>query len=197
MTKKIIADWDNEYTIYDWLKECREQYMDNDPEFIETQVAEFLKYNSEEDAVAQYANTYNDLMSLRLDDERHNLNMQLRHPLIAFGHVGRWNGRLEAYWKAMDKYNLADILDIPKDDTWTIYGDDEEGEVVYFGVHHDGQNLLTIRKWNDNLTHDEVEDLKDRFIEAFEMNRYSECRKIIDEYTESLYPLVGKIYGWN
>lgn len=193
--KRVICDWNHEYTIYDWLCDCVNYHTDDDPDFIETQVAQFLKDHQEEEAVARFDDAYNDYLNNSLGDEALNLRQSLNRPLIAFGELGLWNGKHFAFWQQMDKKNLNDIFDICHDDEWQLYGEDED--IHYVGVHHDGRNHFTIRKWKNSLSEEEVEELKSRFLESFNAEKYDECQKIFNEQTESIYPLVAKIYGWD
>lgn len=72
-------------------------------------------------------------------------------------------------------------------DRHTYYSDGDE--VRCDAVHHDGTNHYLFRMLKEDVD-------KDDFEEAFLDARKGELDAVVEKYTDSLAPIVNKVYGW-
>ena len=59
---------------------------------------------------------------LRLDDERRNLDIPTRNPIVVIAELGLWNGRRVGY-SVLDKQNVSAILCTSRGDFTTFFAD--------------------------------------------------------------------------
>ena len=152
--------------------------------------AEFLEINgldkdpNDEGAIYEYMLETNDDY---LGDERMNLNIQLSQPIIIIAVLGLWNGRVSGY-KEIESGNIADCLTRQQDyDTWYV---DEEGDLRCDSVHHDGTNRLLYRVFKDDVSEEQMDDLKEKIYEG------KVTQADIDAVTRRLGDEIAKVYGW-
>ena len=81
--------WSNELDYDDWKADLEEEYP---------------KLSEDERISLMY-----ELNGDYLDDERHNLNIQLSRPILVVGDLGLWNGRRMGY-KEIKSGNIRDCL---------------------------------------------------------------------------------------
>ena len=118
-----------------------------------------------------------------LDDERHNLDVELNARIVIIADLGLWFGRRSAY-KVLDETNLRECLTFsPSCDyaEWFV----EDGELQARQIHHDGSNRYTYRAIRDDLTQDQLIHLEDDVLDTEELM----------DLTRSLAPDVCKVYG--
>ena len=60
--------------------------------------------------------------NLKLDDERQNLNIPTRNPIVVIAELGLWNGRRVGY-SVLDKQNVSAILCTSRGDFTTFFAD--------------------------------------------------------------------------
>lgn len=151
-------------------------------------VKDFCEYNEITSDSLTKEDRYNivyDYIDEWLEDERHNLNIQLENPILVIGHLGMWNGDITGY-KIIDSGNIKDILyeKCCSDCEW--YSDGYN--VRFVGYHHDGTNTYEYReiKNMDNI---------DRLLNDLYYGKQV-TRKKLNYYTKSILPEVNKIYGW-
>lgn len=118
----------------------------------------------------------------RFNEERDNLNKTIDGVIIAFADLGFWNGRRQGY-KILGS-NIKSIFDLSQDENeW--YGDGYNIRGRF--AHHDGTHYVLFRVAKD---YDEAE----RIAELIYNNKIDMAG--FRKRTRSLYPHVGKIYGW-
>ena len=156
--KKDIAEWMNECT----CKDDGTDYTEDDYEVTE-----------------RFYEDINDMY----DCEKANLNKTLPNNIIAFGSVGRWNGRFSG-GKVMSN-NLNEIL---------FTGDCNDISVTYdrYNVHselahHDGQHSMTYRMIKEGVDEDM---LMEKIVYGGGLTKQE-----ITRYTKSLVPFVKEVYG--
>lgn len=120
-----------------------------------------------------------------LGDERMNLDVRVDGVIIAFGELnlmGLWRGQSNAYKLFGD--NVSNILTSQFDDAkWFGEDNDIKGE-----EHHKyGVNNILYRVVKDIET---AEELGEKIYNG-EIDKFDFIRQ-----TESLYPYVAKVYGW-
>ena len=164
MKEKIRTIWNSEINLDDWKDFIEEEYPDY----------------TDESFLYERCSNMNDIY---LEDEKMNLNKELKNPIICIADLGLWNGRKSGY-KILGN-NLNEIFNIGD-------FDDAHWYVTKYNIkcsekHHDGINHYLFR---------ELKDIK--FLDLL-------CQKCIDDmltpqdialYTRSLKPYVSKIYGW-
>lgn len=98
-----------------------------------------------------------DINSDYINDLRDNLDMQLSQAIIIIGDIGRWNGRVSGY-KMLDSGNLKDCFNTECDYAeWYV---DKLGDLRCEAVHHDGTNHYLYRVFKDNVSEEQIENLK-------------------------------------
>ncbi len=98
-----------------------------------------------------------DINSDYINDLRDNLDMQLSQSIIIIGDIGRWNGRVSGY-KMLDTGNLKDCFYTECDYAeWYV---DKLGDLRCEAVHHDGTNHYLYRVFKDNVSEEQIENLK-------------------------------------
>ena len=162
-------------------------YEEMEKNYIQNQLAEGVDIT--EDDIYNYIN---DSSQIWFDDEKINLDVDTDNGenIIAIADMGLWNGRRIGY-KDLST-NTKDILAVRSIcDYITIYYDTTDRQVKGKGVHHDGTNYVTFRKWKSNLS----DNQKDKLYNAM-YNGDSDYEKLLKRYTTSISKEVKKIYGW-
>lgn len=117
-----------------------------------------------------------------LDDERCNLNIEVDGHIVAFGNLGRWNGRFDG--AKLVGTNVKDIL-YSDCDICTWYCDPYN--VRLDESHHDGTNYILYR----------VAETKEKAKRIWEkIIRGDMDEEQFRRATKSLRPYVARIYGW-
>lgn len=160
--------WTNKELDYeDWKSDLEQQY----PEL------------SEEERIQIMYETNNDY----LDDERHNLDIQLAAPIIVIANLGRWNGRFLGY-KEIESGNIKDCLNTDTDyATWFV---DKKGDLRCEATHHDGTNYYLYRTYRKGVYESQIELLKEKIYDG------SVTDKDINHVTKRLGDSIAKVYGW-
>lgn len=160
--------WTNKELDYeDWKSDLEEQY----PEL------------SEEERIQIMYEINNDY----LDDERHNLDIQLAAPIIVIANLGRWNGRFLGY-KEIESGNIKDCLNTDTDyATWFV---DKKGDLRCEATHHDGTNYYLYRTYRKGVSESQIELLKEKIYDG------SVTEKDINRVTKRLGDSIAKVYGW-
>jgi len=125
-----------------------------------------------------------------LDDEKSNLSVDLHRPMVCISNLGLWYGKCNSV-NIMDSGYLPDTLTPGRDDEYSTWYVNEQGDLTYRGKHHDGTNYSIYRVAKEGVDRYDLED-------ALE-NHYGDSKKITEEIlgmTEPLGPIIGKIYGW-
>jgi hypothetical protein len=156
-----------------WRKEIAEsmnEYIDE----------EEFKVNADDYAVFE---RLQDDIGYTYDDEKLNLNKTLPNNIIAFGSVGRWNGKFNG-GKIMGN-NLNEIL---------YTGDCDDISVTYdrYNVHstlahHDGRHSMTYRMVKEGV---DADWLLEKQVYGGGLSKND-----ISRYTTSLVPFIKKVYG--
>ena len=160
--------WTNKELDYeDWKADLEEQY----PEL------------SEEERIQIMYETNNDY----LDDERHNLDIQLTAPIIVIANLGRWNGRFLGY-KEIESGNIKECLNTDTDyATWFV---DKHGDLRCEATHHDGTNYYLYRTYRKGVSERQIDLLKEKIYDG------SVTEKDINRVTKRLGDSIAKVYGW-
>ena len=166
--KHII--WSNDLDYEDWRKDLEEQY----PELTEEQRIDLMY----------------ELNDLYLDDERANLNIQLGEPILVIGDLGLWNGRRMGY-KEIDSGNIRDCLYSGRDDFYSTWYVDKQGDLRCDAVHHDGTNHYLYRVWKDGVTDSQIGLLEEK------LYRGMATRADITKLTRRLGDDIAKVYGFS
>lgn len=74
-----------------------------------------------------------------LDDERHNLDIQLSRPILVVGDLWLWNGCRMGY-KEIESGNIRDCLYNERDIDYSTWYVDKNGDFRCDAIHHDGTN---------------------------------------------------------
>lgn len=164
--KKMI--WSNrDLDLKDWIDDLKENYPDLDEDGLTTKMYEII---------GDY-----------LDDERVNLNIRCGDDIIVIADIGRWNGRFQGY-KLIESGNIRDCLYSAQDYCeWYV---DREGEFRCTEIHHDGQNNLYYRKFREDASYDDRDELLADIYEG------KATQEQIDRLTEKLGPQIAEVYGW-
>ena len=137
MENQII--WTNNLDYNDWKSDLEEQY----PEL------------SEDERIQRMYETNNSY----LDDERHNLNIQLSQPILVIADLGLWDGRHTGY-REIGSGNIGDCLYSNTDyTTWYV---DKLGDLRCDAVHHDGTNHYLYRVYKDGVSESQKDSLKEK-----------------------------------
>lgn len=128
-----------------------------------------------------------DLNDDYLADERINLNIQLKCPILVIGNIERWNGRVSGY-KEIPSGNIKDCLYADTDySTWYV---DRKGDLRCDAIHHDGTNHYLYRAYKPSATETQIERLKEKIYNGVA------TRADIARVTQRLGDDIGKVYGW-
>ena len=156
-----------------WRKEIAEsmnEYIDE----------EEFKVNADDYAVFE---RLQDDIGYTYDDEKANLDKTLPNNIIAFGSVGRWNGKFNG-GKIMGN-NLNEIL---------YTGDCDDISVTYdrYNVHstlahHDGRHSMTYRMVKEGV---DADWLLEKQVYGGGLSKND-----ISRYTTSLVPFIKEVYG--
>ena len=158
-------------------KEWREEIAESMNEYIDE---EEFKVNADDYAVFE---RLQDDIGYTYDDEKLNLNKTLPNNIIAFGSLGRWNGRFNS-GKVLGT-NLNEILNsFGCDDISVTY---DRYNVHSELCHHDGTNYMTYRMIKEGVD-------GDRLLEK-QIYGGGLTKNDISRYTTSLVPYIKKIYG--
>lgn len=125
--------------------------------------------------------------SAYLEDERANLNVQLSQPILVIADLGLWNGRRSGY-REIPSGKISDCLYTEMDYAeWYI---DKNGDLKCDAVHHDGTNHYLYRVYKDNVTEDQIYDLKEKLYEG------TATRRDITRITRRLGDDIANVYGF-
>lgn len=153
----------------DWREDLEEQY----PELTEDErIALMYEINAE-----------------YLDDERDNLNIQLRDTILVVGDLGLWHGRRMGY-KEITSGNIRDCLYTERDIDYATWYVDKLGDLRCNAVHHDGTNHYLYRVYKDGVTEAQKDSLKDK------LYRGVATRADITRITRRLGDDISKVYGF-
>ena len=123
-----------------------------------------------------------------LSDERANLNVQCGDDILAVGDIGRWNGRRMGY-KTIESGKISDCLSSECDYAeWYV---DREGEFRGKEIHHDGTNYYLYRVYKDNVSDEQIENLKEKLYYG------TATRRDITRITQRLGDDIAKVYGFD
>lgn len=128
-------------------------------------------------------NIINDEIVSWYEFEKMTLDYELDNDILAIADLGLWNGRTTGYKILSD--NLNNILNV-NGDVIEVYA--ENGNIRAKATHHDGTNYILFRKIRDDR---DIDKLLDRLYEGKPVSP-----SLLNYYTESLYPQVGEVYGW-
>ena len=123
-----------------------------------------------------------------LDDERINLSKDLKYPILVFGDLGLWNGRVSGIKKIGSK--ISDCLSTSECTCCKWYVD-EDGDLRFTRHHHDGTNHYLYRVMTQ---YDDYDEIYDKFVERIYDGKPVD--DLIQEYTEPIGPEIAKVYGW-
>lgn len=167
MTKRVI--WSNDYESTkpeDWKESFEEWCEDNE-------------FDTEEMDIDEYIS---DTLNLYLEDERTNLDVNVKGVILAFADLGLWNGRRCAIRYVGD--NISQAL-YSNCDYVTWYCDDNDFRCD--AIHHDGTNHYLFREVDVNLADDLIEDVYNGVVASEED---------FIKRTTSVKPYIDKVYGW-
>lgn len=117
-----------------------------------------------------------------LDDERHNLNINIDGCIVAFASLGLWNGTHQGSKVVGD--NVCDILYSDCDYvTWFC----DRYNVRCDATHHDGSNHILYRVAKNR---EHAKKL------AYKIAYEGMCEEDFRKATRSLRPFIAKVYGW-
>ena len=123
-----------------------------------------------------------------LDDERHNLNIQLSQPILVIADLGLWDGRHTGY-REIDSGNIRDCLYSNTDyTTWYV---DRLGDLRCDAVHHDGTNHYLYRVYKDDVRESQMDLLKEKLYCG------RATRRDITRVTRRLGDDIAKVYGFD
>ena len=160
--------WSSYIDIEDW----RDDYAEYLEEFEGISEPAFT-----DDELWQYATVVN---ADYLDDERANLDIKLRAPIIVLGDLGFWFGRRDGY-QIIETGNIADCL--YSEDPICEWYVDEHGDLRCDSAHHDGRDHLLYRVVREKYA-DEIEEILE------------DPDADIMQYTEPLGEHIAAVYGW-
>lgn len=169
MTEDRHIIWSNYALDYDdWKADLEEQYPDL----------------TEDERIALMYEINGDY----LDDERCNLNIQLRGPILVIGDLGLWHGRRSGY-KEIQSGNIRDCLYADTDySTWYV---DKLGDLRCDAVHHDGTNHYLYRAYKDGVRESQIDLLKEK------LYRGIATRADITRVTRRLGDEIAQVYGFS
>ena len=123
-----------------------------------------------------------------LYDERANLNIQLSRPILVIADLGLWNGRRCGY-KDIESGNIKDCLYSEMDrNEWYV---DKNGDLKCTAIHHDGTNHYLYRVYKDNVSDEQIENLKEKLYYG------TATRRDITRITQRLGDDIAKVYGFD
>ena len=122
-----------------------------------------------------------EVVSMELEDERSNLDINVDGVIVAFANLGLWNGRKQGY--AILGNNISQILHSHYDAEW--FGDTYNIRGIEW--HHDGTNHILYRVAKDMETAQHIAEK----IFCVEIDE-----KKFRKMTRSAYPYVASVYGW-
>lgn len=157
------ADWESAYE--EWKSDADNPYADMTiDEFISVEVGAYF------------------------DDEIANLSViTTTNGVIAVASVGRWNGTTTGY---REFKNVADCFYCGGNGYKKFYV--EDGDFQMEESHHDGMNCVVFREWNDGVTEDE----KERLREALACGEEEVAEDLVSRYTRPLGGKIAEVYGW-
>lgn len=175
MVKKFVI-WDSQIDLEeDGWKSFLAEDKELHPDFYEGRNPEEAAYEAAHEANEMY-----------LEDERVNLDIELKNPILVIADLGLWNGRKKGY-KIIESGNIKDIFQSTvngqSECKWYCNGLDIIGEET----HHDGTNYYMYR---------EIKDMDN--IEKFTTRVYygdAIPRSTVNKYTRSLAKDVARVYG--
>lgn len=126
-----------------------------------------------------------DEVEVWLDDEKINLNEDCNQ-VVCIADVGLWNGRRTRFRFLGTNVNSIFMSDSCEYHTYYSDGD----EVRCDAVHHDGTNHYLFRMLKDGVDKDDFEEA------FFDARTKDELDAVVDKLTDSLAPIVNKVYGW-
>lgn len=127
-----------------------------------------------------------DINSDYINDLRDNLDMQLSQSIIIIGDIGRWNGRVSGY-KIIHSGNLKDCFYTECDySEWYV---DKLGDLRCEAVHHDGTNHYLYRVFKENVSEEQIENLKSKLYYG------KATRADITRVTKRLGDDIAKVYN--
>ena len=121
-------------------------------------------------------------------DERANLNIEVPNGILVIADLGAWDGRKSGHLNH-DLSNVNECLHSYCGGYLKVYLEDD---LIAEEAHHDGTNVYTFRKWRDDVTEEQKDDLRI----ALWAQEKEKAAELIAKYTLSLYPEVAKAYGW-
>lgn len=126
-----------------------------------------------------------DLLYSYLDDERLNLDIDLKNKVVVcMADLGFWNGRRKA-WKTLGS-NVNDILQHQLNDSYCHWFYNAETQNICGDeAHHDATHHYIYR-----ITTPEV-------LEQIEEQEILDSYNYLMQNSESVAPLVKPVYGWN
>lgn len=158
-------------------------YWNLDTDMIIVNYCEANDININELSDYEKDNIINDEIVHWYEFEKMTLDYELDNDILAIADLGLWNGRTTGYKILSD--NLNNILNV-NGDVIEVYA--ENGNIRAKATHHDGTNYILFRKIRDDR---DIDKLLDRLYEGKPVSP-----SLLNYYTESLYPQVGEIYGW-
>ena len=164
--------WSNkDLCLDDWRDDLAEEYPDAD-----------------EDELYQLMCETNDDY---LDDERLNLSIPLRSPVLCIADMGLWHGRCTGFREIKTGF-VGDLLSLfPNEDcAYCEWGIDARGDLALEYAHHDGTNRVIFRQVKPYVSRYQLDNLERKIA--------SQCatRNEITKLTSSLGPEVKAVYGW-
>lgn len=124
-----------------------------------------------------------------LDDERHNLNIQLSRPILVVGDLGLWHGRRMGY-KEIESGNIRDCLYSERDIDYSTWFVDKNGDFRCEAIHHDGTNHYLYRAYKDGVSETQIDNLKEK------LYRGTATRADITRITRRLGDEIANVYGF-
>lgn len=123
-----------------------------------------------------------------LSDERANLNIQLSRPILVIADLGLWNGRRSGY-REITSGKISDCLYSDMDyNEWYI---DKNGDLKCTAIHHDGTNHYLYRVYKDNVSEEQIDNLKEKLFNG------TATRRDITRITQRLGDDIAKVYGFD
>ncbi len=123
-----------------------------------------------------------------LDDERMNLNVQLREPILVIADLGLWYGRRMGY-KEIPSGNIRDCLYSDCDhNTWYL---DKRGDFRCDAIHHDGTNYYLYRAYKEGVSESAKETLRNK------LYRGVATRQDVTRITRRIGDDIARVYGWD
>lgn len=164
--------WTNNLDLTD---EAIQEWISQDPEVYE---------GMSQDEILEAIYEENDLW---FDDERRNLDIATRNPILAIANLGLWNGPHMGY-KILHG-NVNSIFSAAVGDYRTFFADNHN--VQCDDIHHDGTNHYLFRVLVDDEQF--CAPLLDAIIKC---KNIGEIKAKIRRYSRSILPYVVDVYGW-